>query len=176
MQIKLSSRCRPPDCVDWEDCGRRTEDCSRPMSSVQRLALLAPKERSPRPTLTIVSQPASQSGRESGSQGTGWMIDDRVCVWLKAIGGTVTWSELVMVMGAFAGRADYAESPSLSLSSHTTIGFPSLPSSFFFLLLFFSHCLAVLFRRLFGSFSEWGAQRKFIARQLLRWRDLSMGI
>lgn len=57
------------------------------------------------------------------------------------------------------------------------MGFPTplrLPLPPLSLLLFF---LALFrrrrHRRLFGSFSQVG---KFIARQLLRWRDLSMGI
>lgn len=85
MQIKLSSRCRPPDCVDWEDCGRRTEDCRRPMSSVQRLALLAPKERSPRPTLTIVSQPASQAGSQAVRAQAEWSMTEFVFDWKQLV-------------------------------------------------------------------------------------------
>lgn len=47
---------------------------------------------------------------------------------------------------------------------------PPLPLLLFFLALFRRRRRR---RRLFGSFSRVG---KFIARQLLRWRDLSMGI
>lgn len=79
MQIKLSSRCRPPDCVD---CGLRTVGVPCPVSS----GSLYWPQRSAVPACDIDdSQPASQAGRQAVRAQAEWSMTEFVFDWKQLV-------------------------------------------------------------------------------------------